>query len=37
MFLDLLKEKRLRKKLYFTVFILLICSAMTAIPLPLSL
>ena len=32
MFLDLLKEKRLRKKLYFTVFILLICSAMTAIP-----
>lgn len=32
MFLDLLKEKRLRKKLYFTVAILLICSAMTAIP-----
>lgn len=32
MFLDLLKEKRLRKKLYFTVLILLICSAMTAIP-----
>lgn len=32
MILDLMKERRLRKKVYFTLLVLLFCSALTAIP-----